>query len=259
MTWTIRVVVCLAVAGIVASVSTTGAAGARERERVLRGPEAREYVAQLKAANARFREVMQSAEADLRARGFRPVPDGIVVVDRFAAPSLVARVLDRISPTLAAQSVYQGDGRVIWAAWDDGDARTWEGNIYGESYSGGTYASANFQYSTDSGTWTPLTYWSSQTGTSAMSITPEGWHGGKCNGGNVTDHALRHSMENAASTCAAAAALCKFTSLNFFNCLGGACVGAIARGFIDELLAWSRECKMHCKWTNTSAGVWQCI
>jgi hypothetical protein len=88
---------------------------------------------------------------------------------------------------------------------------------------------------------------------------PSDWHGGKCNGGNITDHALKHAMQNAATACASAAALCKVTSLHYFNCLGGACLGSLAKGFLDDLLAWSRECKMHCKWTNTSAGVWQCL
>ena len=261
MTWWIRATGCVAVMiGLVAGASLTGAAKPRERERVIKGKEARAYVAQLRAADRRYREVMEQAEADLRARGFVPVPDGVVVVERVQEPTLVARLLDHVVPGVAAQSVYRSDGRVIWSPWDDGDARTWEGNIFGETYTGGVYASANFQFSTDTGRWTPLNYWSSQTGTS---VPPPGgppkWHGGDCYGPKITDHALKHALENSGSTCGAAAAMCVMTSAAYFKCLAGACIAAIAKAFIDDLLVWSRECKKGCTWTNTSAGVWQCI
>lgn len=261
MTWWIRATGCaLLVLALVAAASMTGAAKPSMRERVIKGKEARAYVAQLRASDKRFRDVMALAEGDLRARGYEPVPEGVVVVERVQEPAVVARILDRLVPGVAAQSVYRSDGRVIWSPWNDGDARTWEGNVFGESYTGRVYAAANFQFSTDTGTWTPLTYWSSQTGTSGPPPpSPTHWHGGRCNGPNITDHALKHAMQNAASTCASAAAVCRITSFAYFNCLAGACVGTIAKGFIDDLLAWSRECRMNCKWTNTSAGVWQCI
>jgi hypothetical protein len=258
MTWSIRVFVCLVLAGLLAGASTIGAARPAARERVITGAEAREYVARLRASNQRFREVMAKAEADMRARGFKPAAEGVLVVERTTEPTLVARLLDRLSPTLSAQSVYQGEGRAIWSPWDDGDARTWEGNIFGESYTGGVYASANFQYSTDTG-WTPLTYWSSQTGASGTPGVPTHWHGGACNGSNITDHALKHAMQNSWTSCATAAGLCKFTAIHYFNCLGTACLGSLVKGFLDDLLAWSRECKARCTWINTSAGVWQCI
>ena len=172
---------------------------------------------------------MEKAEDDLRSRGFVEEPDGVIVVE-FEQDAPRFGVLDWILPAVHAQTVNVSGGnrgRVVWSAWNDGDNRTWEGNITGQSYTYSAYSSANMQFDVASRTWAPHTLW--------------------------------HAMQGAASTCATAGAVCAAFGPGYFNCLASACIGAFAKGLIDEMSAWAHECNRRCVWTSVSAGVYECV
>ncbi len=136
---------------------------------------------------------MEKAEDDLRSRGFVEEPDGVIVVE-FEQDAPQFGVLDWILPAVHAQTVNVSGGnrgRVVWSAWNDGDNRTWEGNITGQSYTYSAYNSANMQFDVASRTWAPHTLW--------------------------------HAMQGAASTCATAGAVCAAFGPGYFN-LPGVCV-----------------------------------
>ena len=82
---------------------------------------------------------------------------------------------------------------------------------------------------------------------------------GRCNGDDITKHAMEHAMPGAASTCATAGAVCAAFGPGYFNCLASACIGALAKGLIDEMSAWAHECNRRCIWTSVSAGVYECV
>jgi hypothetical protein len=266
----VRLVALTALMAVVGLVLTIGAwptveVAAVPRQRVLRGKDARDYEARLRASNAAYRQSIDRAEEALRSRGWLPEPDGVIVVELFTEtvkerPGVLGWLLDELVARVSAQSVYKSDGRGIWSSWNDGNPGTWEGTFYGENYTWSAYSSASLQFDI-TGSGQPPVIYSSQISRSAQEGNlPCSWHGGACVG-FVTKHAMQHAISQAWPTCGTAAVGCIASGPAYWECLGLTCIGAITAYFINEMRAWTAECNNSCggcQWRQISPGIWEC-
>lgn len=188
---------------------------------------------------------MAKAEADLRAHGFTKVRDGEIVTIFTPDPSaLLDQLWQAAFPTLHAQTTSKTvtNGYVVISAWNDGDNRTWEGNIYARNNTFGTALSVNGQWS-DKGEYTPINYWAQQVSASGSPTqSPKYWHGGKCGGSDIGKHAVQHALQSARAYCATAMATCALTAPVWWQCSAIGCIGSFAKSLVDEEMAWAKEC-----------------
>jgi hypothetical protein len=121
------------------------------RQEQIVGEAARQYVTAKYKNKPAFRRLQDAADAELRARGFTPTGE-VVVVRHTRVPALVDRLISAIVPSvLARQTYYPGEGEVIFTSWEDGDPGTWAGNIFAENYDHGNFGSMSVLYDIGSG------------------------------------------------------------------------------------------------------------
>lgn len=217
--------------------------------RMLHGKAAHDFVAKLKATDPEYRAAMIKADADLTSRGLSRAPDAdiAVVFEPDAMAETAPSLWDAMFPTLHA-STYVTNGYATFTAYTDGDNRTWEGNMYARNSTFQASLSLNGQWS-DKGEWIAYQYWNTQQRSSATSATPwspPGWHGGRCDGTNISQHVVQHSMQNAAAYCVMSASVCALTAPAWFMCFSAGCIGSFAKALVDEEMLWVSECNKSC-------------
>ena len=156
-----------ALVGVMAfvAISATRAAFTGTHTEQLTGSHAVAYVAQKERRQPAFREERQEAAEELRAQGFTPTGQ-VVVIRQLGRPTALARLAALASTPVLAQSFSTSAGEVILETWDDGDDSTWEGHVYVENAATGDWSSYTTQYeyyySTQSGR-IPRTSWVGRT------------------------------------------------------------------------------------------------
>ena len=108
----------------------------------LTGERAAKHLANLKS---RHRGAIERAAADLRRRGLRDT--GRVDVVRTTQQVGFRPGAGRTRSFSLVDTAAGAEGEIVYWAWDDGDYSTWEGMIYLNEYSSGTWIAANCQTS----------------------------------------------------------------------------------------------------------------
>ena len=127
---------------------------------VLTGVEALNH---LKNLQARRPQVFAKSSERLRARGWKPTEN--VVVVRTVRDSLARR--GGSNGIVPAQTAYTDEGEVVFWSWDDGDDGTWEGEMWAQRYSDAAEALSDAQADVRTEDqyviWEDLVYWDSPT------------------------------------------------------------------------------------------------
>jgi hypothetical protein len=137
---------------VVGAAAIVGAAGlgvsaARPDERVqhLTGAYARAYVANKEAKNERFRQLRHEAAKRFREMGAEPTGEMLVVRrDVVEKTNVVARLVERLIPTVFAAEVWTGGGmESIFVSYASGRNTQWLGWNYNEKLSNGWWVAAD--------------------------------------------------------------------------------------------------------------------
>lgn len=103
---------------------------------ILKGDAARTFRTQLLATNARYAEAQRRSAERMRARGFVPTNEVVVVLVPRQSPLLQpashAGGNFFLSPVRlrGVQTYESGEGYMVLNSWNDGNNATWEGNMY---------------------------------------------------------------------------------------------------------------------------------
>ena len=138
-------VVLGAAAAIAAARLGVSAAKPDERVQHLTGAFARAHVARKEANDHRFRRLRQEAAARFKELGAEPTGEILVVRrETVRKTTLVARLVERLVPTLLAEEVWVGGGlEAIFESYNSGRKTQWLGWTYNEKLSNGWWVSAD--------------------------------------------------------------------------------------------------------------------